>query len=108
MTLFLAAAGVVLVVAVPSLLVGYAGALLWGLGIAIAFPLAMSAAGETPGRGPAAIAMVATGAATRVRLTGLREPDAVAGAALARAQAAHVAFELDRTELVVLTFGPAD
>jgi MFS family permease len=34
--------------------------LLWGLGIAIAFPLAMSAAGETPGRGPAAIAMVAT------------------------------------------------
>lgn len=55
-----AAAGVVLLVAVPSLLVGYAGALLWGLGIAIAFPLAMSAAGETPGRGPAAIAMVAT------------------------------------------------
>jgi len=55
-----AAVGVVLVVAVPSLLVGYAGALLWGLGIAIAFPLAMSAAGETPGRGPAAIAMVAT------------------------------------------------
>jgi len=52
--------------------------------------------------------MVATGAATRVRLTGLREPDAFAGAALARAQAAHVAFELDRTELVVLTFGPAD
>ena len=44
----------------PVLGVGYAGALLWGLGIAIAFPLAMSAAGETPGRGPAAIAMVAT------------------------------------------------
>ena len=44
----------------PVLAVGYAGALLWGLGIAIAFPLAMSAAGETPGRGPAAIAMVAT------------------------------------------------
>lgn len=55
-----AAGGVVLVLAVPSLAVGYVGALLWGLGIAIAFPLAMSAAGETPGRGPAAIAMVAT------------------------------------------------
>ena len=55
----------------------------------------------------AAIAMVASGAATRVRLTGLRQPDDVAGAALARAQAAHVAFELDRSELVVLTFGPA-
>jgi MFS family permease len=55
-----AAVGVVTLLAVPTLAVGYAGALLWGLGIAIAFPLAMSAAGETPGRGPAAIAMVAT------------------------------------------------
>jgi fucose permease len=55
-----AAVGVVLLLSVPVLAVGYAGALLWGLGIAIAFPLAMSAAGETPGRGPAAIAMVAT------------------------------------------------
>jgi MFS family permease len=55
-----AAAGVVMLLTVPLLAVGYAGALLWGLGIAIAFPLAMSAAGETPGRGPAAIAMVAT------------------------------------------------
>ncbi|MDT5106581.1 MAG: hypothetical protein QOI25_4094, partial [Mycobacterium sp.] len=55
-----ATAGVVLLLTVPVLGVGYLGALLWGLGIAIAFPLAMSAAGETPGRGPAAIAMVAT------------------------------------------------
>ncbi|MGZ4595592.1 MAG: MFS transporter [Actinomycetes bacterium] len=55
-----AAVGVVVLLTVPSLAVGYAGALLWGLGIAIAFPLAMSSAGETPGRGPAAIAMVAT------------------------------------------------
>ena len=55
-----ATVGVVLLLSVPVLGVGYAGALLWGLGIAIAFPLAMSAAGETPGRGPAAIAMVAT------------------------------------------------
>lgn len=55
-----AAVGVAVLLAVPSLAVGYAGALLWGLGVATAFPLAMSAAGETPGRGPAAIAMVAT------------------------------------------------
>jgi MFS family permease len=34
--------------------------LLWGLGIAVAFPVAMSAAGETPGRGASAIATVAT------------------------------------------------
>jgi MFS family permease len=45
---------------VPVLAVSYVGALLWGLGIAIGFPLAMTAAGETPGRGPSAIATVAT------------------------------------------------
>ncbi|MGH8892643.1 MAG: MFS transporter [Actinomycetes bacterium] len=56
----LAAAGVVAVVAIPVLAVSYVGALLWGLGIAVAFPLAMTAAGETPGRGPSAIATVAT------------------------------------------------
>ena len=55
-----AAVGVVVLLAVPVLAVGYVGALLWGLGIAVAFPLAMSAAGETPGRGPSAIATVAT------------------------------------------------
>ncbi len=55
-----ATVGVVVLLTVPFLAASYAGALLWGLGIAIAFPLAMSAAGETPGRGPAAIAMVAT------------------------------------------------
>ena len=54
------AVGVVVLLAVPVLAVGYLGALLWGLGIAVAFPLAMSAAGETPGRGPSAIATVAT------------------------------------------------
>ena len=52
--------GVVLLLTVPVLTVSYLGALLWGLGIAVAFPLAMSSAGETPGRGPGAIAMVAT------------------------------------------------
>lgn len=56
----LGAAGVVLLLAVPTLAVSYAGALLWGLGIALVFPLAMTAAGETPGRGPEAIAMVST------------------------------------------------
>jgi predicted MFS family arabinose efflux permease len=54
------AAGVVVLLTVPALGAAYAGALLWGLGIAVAFPLAMSAAGETPGRGPSAIATVAT------------------------------------------------
>jgi fucose permease len=55
-----AAVGVALLLVVPVLAVGYLGALLWGLGIAVAFPLAMTAAGETPGRGPSAIATVAT------------------------------------------------
>jgi predicted MFS family arabinose efflux permease len=55
-----AGVGVVILLTIPALAASYTGALLWGLGIAIAFPLAMSAAGETPGRGPAAIAMVAT------------------------------------------------
>ena len=55
-----AAVGIVLLLTVPVLAVSYVGALLWGLGIAIGFPLAMTAAGETPGRGPSAIATVAT------------------------------------------------
>ena len=55
-----AAVGVVLLLVVPVLAVSYLGALLWGLGIAVGFPLAMTAAGETPGRGPSAIATVAT------------------------------------------------
>jgi MFS family permease len=55
-----AAVGVVALLGVPVLGVSYLGALLWGLGISIGFPLAMSAAGETPGRGPSAIATVAT------------------------------------------------
>jgi predicted MFS family arabinose efflux permease len=55
-----ATVGVVALLTIESLPVAYAGALLWGLGISIAFPLAMSAAGETPGRGASAIATVAT------------------------------------------------
>ena len=55
-----AAVGVTGMLAIDSLPVAYAGAALWGLGISIGFPLAMSAAGETPGRGASAIATVAT------------------------------------------------
>jgi predicted MFS family arabinose efflux permease len=54
------AVGVVALLGIPVLGAAYVGALLWGLGISIGFPLAMSAAGETPGRGPSAIATVAT------------------------------------------------
>jgi MFS family permease len=56
----LAAVGVALLLGVPVLAFAYAGALLWGVGISVGFPLAMTAAGETPGRGPSAIATVAT------------------------------------------------
>lgn len=55
-----AAVGVTLMLSLPVLALGYAGALLWGLGISVGFPLAMTAAGETPQRGPSAIATVAT------------------------------------------------
>lgn len=54
----LAAVGVVVAVASPVLALSYLGILLWGLGLSGGFPLAMSAAGETPGRGPQAIAVV--------------------------------------------------
>ena len=53
-------AGVLLLVLVPVAPAAYVGASLWGIGVSVAFPLAMSAAGETPGRGPSAIATVAT------------------------------------------------
>ncbi len=55
-----AVAGLVVLLGLPRLELAYLGALGWGLGIAVAFPLAMSAAGETPGRGPQTIAAVAT------------------------------------------------
>ncbi len=53
-----------------------------------------------------AIAMVARGAAVRVRLVGLHLPDDVAPVALARAQAAGIGFGLDRLGSTRLTFGP--
>ena len=44
----------------------------------------------------AAIALVAQGLATRVRLVGLIRPEAVAAIGLAHAQAANMSFSLDR------------
>ena len=56
-----------------------------------------------------AIEMVARGAAVRVRLVGLSDPDTIAPIALARAQLAGVEFHLDRAGSTPrLTFGPAD
>ena len=56
----------------------------------------------------AAVALVSRGLATRVRLVGLANVDAIAGAGLARAQASHVAFALDRSAsgAVAVTLGP--
>lgn len=55
-----AVTGVVLVAVVPSLTVAVVGGLLWGLGLSVVFPAAMSAAGEVPGRGSRAIGVVST------------------------------------------------
>ena len=54
-----------------------------------------------------AVALVTGRIATRVRLVGLIEPDQVAPIALARAQAAELEFEVDRTPTsTVLIIGP--
>jgi alkanesulfonate monooxygenase SsuD/methylene tetrahydromethanopterin reductase-like flavin-dependent oxidoreductase (luciferase family) len=56
-----------------------------------------------------AIALVAAGAAVRVRIAGLREPvaDQLAGLAAARTAAAHIAFHVDRSpDAVTFTVGP--
>jgi hypothetical protein len=56
-----------------------------------------------------AIELVARGAAFRVRLVGLSDPDTLAPIALARAQLAGVEFHLDRAGSTPrLTFGPSD
>lgn len=55
-----AVTGVVLVATVPSLAVAIVGGLLWGFGLSVVFPAAMSAAGEVPGRGSRAIGVVST------------------------------------------------
>jgi MFS family permease len=56
----LALAGVALTLLAPVLPVAYAGALLWGAGVALVFPAAMSAAGDASDRPASAIAAVTT------------------------------------------------
>lgn len=56
----MASAGVAALCLIPSTLVALLGALAWGLGLSVVFPSAMSAAGEVPGRGSRAIAVVST------------------------------------------------
>ena len=54
------AAGVAMTILSPSEPVAFAGVVLWGLGISLVFPAAMSAGGEQPDRPADAIAAVAT------------------------------------------------
>ncbi|MFL5640815.1 MAG: hypothetical protein ACJ77O_03990 [Chloroflexota bacterium] len=56
----------------------------------------------------AAIELILSGLATRIRLVGLLRPDGVAPIGLAHAQAAGLAFEVDRGQegAAVLTVGP--
>lgn len=56
----------------------------------------------------AGVALVSRGFATRVRLVGLAHVDAVASVGLARAQASHVAFTLERgpSGVAAITLGP--
>jgi hypothetical protein len=56
----------------------------------------------------AAIELIRQGIAARVRLVGLRAPETVAGAGLARAQANDVWFSVDRGAggAIALTIGP--
>jgi MFS family permease len=56
----LASAGVAVLCLIPSTLTAFMGAAAWGLGLSVVFPSAMSAAGEVPGRGGRAIAVVST------------------------------------------------
>jgi MFS family permease len=54
------AVGVLVACLAPVIALALGGAVLWGLGVALVFPAAMSAGGETPGRSAAGIATVAT------------------------------------------------
>jgi MFS family permease len=56
----MASAGVAALCLIPSTVVALLGALAWGLGLSVVFTSAMSAAGEVPGRGSRAIAVVST------------------------------------------------
>jgi len=55
-----ATGGVVLLLVWPVLPVAYVGATAWGLGISVVFPLAISAAGQTPGQPARAITVAST------------------------------------------------
>ncbi len=55
-----AGAGILLAALAPTVPLALLGGAVWGLGIALVFPAAMSAGGETPGRSAAGIATVAT------------------------------------------------
>jgi MFS family permease len=56
----IAASGVLVLCLIPATWTAFVGAAAWGLGLAIVFPSAMSAAGEVPGRRGRAIATVST------------------------------------------------
>lgn len=56
----LTALGVGVTVGAPMVEGAYLGAAIWGLGVAVIFPAAMSAAGELPGRSSEGIAVVST------------------------------------------------
>lgn len=53
-------AGVALFVFGPSPSYAYAGALLWGLGASLGFPVGMSAGGDDPGRAAARVSVIAS------------------------------------------------
>jgi MFS family permease len=55
-----AAVGLALVVVGPSLLVAFAGMVMWGLGTALGFPVGMSAAADDPARAAGRVSAVAT------------------------------------------------
>lgn len=52
--------GIGLLCLMPSLVSALIGAACWGLGLAVVFPTGISAAGEVPGRGARAMALVST------------------------------------------------
>ncbi|AYG03930.1 MFS transporter [Gryllotalpicola protaetiae] len=55
----LAVAGILIFILVPDVWAAFAGSVLWGLGVALGFPVAMSAAGDSAERAAARIAVVA-------------------------------------------------
>jgi MFS family permease len=53
-------AGVLLFVLGPALWVAFLGALLWGVGVSLGFPVGMSAAADEPAAAPARVSVVAS------------------------------------------------